>query len=403
VRYLKLKLTLTQYILLGLVLGLLIGLLSPEVGASLSILSTIFIRLLQMMVVPLVFSTLVVGVAGAKGGGSFKRLALRTVVFFLVATTVAALFGIAFTNIMQPGVRGERAIGIESEVPVSTQEPPSLVETLIPTSIFQAFHGNNLTALVLFTVAFGLALRSVAPRGDLILKGCEALAAIMFRLTEYVMWVAPLGVLGAMAATVARTGFEGLGPFLALLLTSYLAEIAFVLVFFTVVAVVFRFSLIPFLKKMGDALLLAYTTASGAAALPAAMERLEEWGASRRTVSFVLPLGYSFNLTGIALYLPMVTIFWAQFNGVPLSWNDQAMLLLYVLIVIRGLPPVPRGFFLIWASLLARFDLPPEGLVILLAVDPLIDMARTIVNVGGNCLAVAALDRWEKLSGDEDA
>ena len=278
---------------------------------------------------------------------------------------------------------------------------PSFVETLIPTSIFQAFHANNLMALVLFTVAFGLALRSVAPRGDFILKGCEALSAIMFRLTEYVMWVAPLGVLGAMAATVSRTGFEGLKPFLALLFTAYLAELAFVLVFFTATAVIFRFSIIKFMRKMSDALILAYSTASGAAALPAAMERLEEWGASRRVVSFVLPLGYSFNLTGIALYLPMVTIFWAQFNGVALSFYDQAVLLAYVLIVIRGLPPVPRAFFLVWAALLARFDLPPEGLVILLAVDPLIDMARTIVNVGGNCLAVAALDRWEKDSEEK--
>jgi proton glutamate symport protein len=350
-----------------------------------------------MVVVPLVFSTLVVGVAGAEGGSSLKRLALRTVVFFLVATTIAALFGILFTDVLQPGVRSETqaVAGTDSNAAVP-QEAPSFVETLIPTSIFQAFHANNLMALVLFTVAFGLALRSVAPRGDLVLKGCEALSAIMFRLTEYVMWVAPLGVLGAMAAVVARTGFEGLRPFLALLVTAYLAEIAFVLVFFTATAVVFRFSLMKFFRKMSDALLLAFSTASGAAALPAAMERLEEWGASRRVVSFVLPLGYSFNLTGIGLYLPMVTIFWAQYNGVTLSFYDQVVLLVYVLIVIRGLPPVPRAFFLVWATLLARFDLPPEGLVILLAVDPLIDMARTIVNVGGNCLAVVALDRWEK-------
>lgn len=400
----KAKLTLTQYILIGLVLGLLIGIISPEVGSSLSILSTIFVRLLQMVVVPLVFSTLVVGVAGAEGGSSLKRLAFRTIVFFLVATTIAAVFGIIFADVFQPGVRSETqaVAGTDSSGGVP-QAAPSFVETLIPTSIFQAFHANNLMALVLFTVAFGLALRSVAPRGDLILKGCEALSAIMFRLTEYVMWVAPLGVLGAMAATVSRTGFEGLKPFLALLFTAYLAELAFVLVFFTATAVIFRFSLVKFMQKMSDAFILAYSTASGAAALPVAMERLEEWGASRRVVSFVLPLGYSFNLTGIALYLPMVTIFWAQFNGVVLSFYDQAVLLAYVLIVIRGLPPVPRAFFLVWAALLARFDLPPEGLVILLAVDPLIDMARTIVNVGGNCLAVAALDRWEKDSEEKQS
>ena len=400
----KAKLTLTQYILIGLVLGLLIGIISPEVGSSLSILSTIFVRLLQMVVVPLVFSTLVVGVAGAEGGRSLKRLAFRTIVFFIVATTIAAVFGIIFTDVFQPGVRSETpaVAGTDSSGGVP-QAAPSFVETLIPTSIFQAFHANNLMALVLFTVAFGLALRSVAPRGDLILKGCEALSAIMFRLTEYVMWVAPLGVLGAMAATVSRTGFEGLKPFLALLFTAYLAELAFVLVFFTATAVIFRFSLVKFMQKMSDAFILAYSTASGAAALPVAMERLEEWGASRRVVSFVLPLGYSFNLTGIALYLPMVTIFWAQFNGVVLSFYDQAVLLAYVLIVIRGLPPVPRAFFLVWAALLARFDLPPEGLVILLAVDPLIDMARTIVNVGGNCLAVAVLDRWEKDSEEKQS
>ncbi len=275
----KAKLTLTQYILIGLVLGLLIGIISPEVGSSLSILSTIFVRLLQMVVVPLVFSTLVVGVAGAEGGSSLKRLAFRTIVFFLVATTIAAVFGIIFADVFQPGVRSETqaVAGTDSSGGVP-QAAPSFVETLIPTSIFQAFHANNLMALVLFTVAFGLALRSVAPRGDLILKGCEALSAIMFRLTEYVMWVAPLGVLGAMAATVSRTGFEGLKPFLALLFTAYLAELAFVLVFFTATAVIFRFSLVKFMQKMSDAFILAYSTASGAAALPVAMERLEEWG-----------------------------------------------------------------------------------------------------------------------------
>ena len=392
----RLKLSLTQYILLGLVAGLVIGFALPAVGSALSVLSVIFIRLLQMMVVPLVFSTLVVGVAGAETGGSLKRLALRTIVFFLIGTTIAAVIGILATNIFQPG-----AGGVATEIApdsATTQQTPqtSFIQTLIPTSIVQAMSGNNLMALVLFTVAFGLALRSVAPKGDLILKACEALAAVMFRLTEYVMWVAPLGVLGATSAVIARTGFEGLGPFLALLFTAYLAEVVFVLVFFTAVSLWFRFSLLKFMKKMGDALILAFTTASGAAALPAAMERLDEWGASRRVTSFVLPLGYSFNLTGIALYLPMVTLFWAQFNGITISFQEQLVLLAYTLIVIRGLPPVPRGFFLIWASLLARFDLPPEGMVILLAVDPLIDMARTFVNVGGNCLAVAALDRWEE-------
>jgi proton glutamate symport protein len=392
----RLKLSLTQYILLGLVAGLVIGFTLPTAGSALSVLSVIFIRLLQMMVVPLVFSTLVVGVAGAEGGGSLKRLTLRTIVFFLIGTALAAVLGIVATNILQPGAGGATT-DIAPDSAATPQAPQtSFVQTLIPTSIVQAMSGNNLMALVLFTVAFGLALRSVAPKGDLILKACEALAAVMFRLTEYVMWVAPLGVLGATSAVIARTGFEGLGPFLALLFTAYLAELVFVVVFFTAVSLWFRFSLLKFMKKMSDALILAFTTASGAAALPAAMERLDDWGASRRVTSFVLPLGYSFNLTGIALYLPMVTLFWAQFNGITISLQEQLVLLAYTLIVIRGLPPVPRGFFLIWASLLARFDLPPEGMVILLAVDPLIDMARTFVNVGGNCLAVAALDRWEE-------
>ena len=389
--------TLTRSILLGLGLGIIIGIFLPEAGSALSVLSVIFVRLLQMLVVPLVFSNLVVGIAGAKGGDSFKWLLIRAVIFFALATTVAAVIGIVGANLLEPGVRSGAKLETQLDVnSISDSSRPPFVETLIPTSVVQAMSRNNLIALVLFTVAFGFALRSVADQGNVILKGCESLAAVMFRMTGYVMWVAPFGVMGATASTVAQTGWEGMRPFLALLITAYAAEACFVLLFFVSASLIAGFSLIGLLKTLRDALLLAFTTASGAAALPVAMERLKEWGASHRIVSFVLPLGYSFNLTGIALYLPMVTIFWAQFNNIRLSWEDQFVLLVYVLIVIRGIPSVPRGFFLVWAVILTRLVLPPEGLLILLAVDPLIDMARTVVNVGGNCLAVAVLDRWAK-------
>lgn len=395
----RIRLSLTQWILVAVVLGVVLGSASPELAVKTGILSKIFIRLLQMLVVPLVFSTLVAGIATRSDGGSLKRVTVLAVVFFAVGTTLAASIGLLAANWFRPGTGAQLSGGASGLAASPTNGPAaSFVERLIPVSVGQAMVGNDLLGLVFFTVLFALALRGVGADGDLLVRGSAALAGVMSRLTARLMWFAPFGVLGASAEAVGRFGLEGLRPFAKLLVAAYAAMFLFAVVFFVLTSLLARFRLTGFLRAIGDVLLLAFSTASGAAALPAAFDRLERWGAARRIISFVLPLGYSFNLTGTAVYLPLVTVFWAQIHGITLSWQDQGMLLGYTLVIIRGIPSVPRALFLIWGALLAQLHLPLEGTAILLAVDPVIDMARTAVNVGGNCMAVAAIDRWERIA-----
>jgi len=209
------------------------------------------------------------------------------------------------------------------------------------------------------------------------------------------MWAAPAAVFAAAAAAVARTGWSGLGAVLALVVAGYGSILIFGVLLLVVSSRVGRFGMAGFLRATGSAILLAFSTASSAAALPGAMEELERWGAPRRTIGFVLPLGFSFNLTGTALYLPLGILFWAGLNGITLGWSDQLMLGVTSFVLVRGLPPIPRGLFLVLGGMLAQFGLPPEGVVIMLGIDPVFDMARTGMNLGGNCLAVATLARLD--------
>lgn len=399
------RLTLTRCIGIGLVFGGIVGLAAPESVAPLSRLPTLFVRLLQMLVAPLVFSTLVVGIAGQTGPGSLRRLAVGSLAFFAIATTLAACGGLAAGLWAAPGAGVVAPLG---GAPLSAISPAAgagrpFLDTLIPTSVAEVWVTNNLLGLVFISILFALALRASAAEGGPLLRGCSALAAVMFRLTAALMWLAPIAVFGATASLVGRAGPEGLRPFAVLLATAYVALGLFAATLAIVVSRIARFALIPFLRSLSDVLLLAFFTASSAAALPGALDRLQAWGASHRVASFVLPLGYSFNLTGTAVYLPLVTVFWAQMNGVSLSWTASLALLGYVLVVIRGIPTVPRGLFLIWGGVLAQVHLPADGVVVLLGIDPLIDMARTTVNVWGNCLAVAALRQCEDDMGSVDA
>ncbi len=391
----RFRLSLTHYILLGLILGALLGILTPGFASHLGILAQIFLRLIEMLIVPLVFASLVTSIANRSHRGPMYRLAIGSAVFFVVATVLAGVMGLAAANLIKPGTGGISVGGPVNSASAALPAPAaSFIETLIPTSVVQVMFSNNLLGLVFFTVLFALAVRASGSAGEPVHRGCSSLATIMYRLTGYVMWAAPLGVLGGMASTVSHSGLKGLIPFLDLVMTSYVSLALFIFILFILVRLTARFPLLPFVKSLSDVWLLAFSTASSAAVLPVAMERLEEWGASRRVTSLVLPLGYSFNLTGPTLYLPLVTIFWAQINGITLTWGDQLVLLGYILIVTRGIPTVPRGLFFVWGAVLARLHLPPEGVIIMLGIDPLIDMARTLVNVISNCLAVGAIDRW---------
>lgn len=384
--------TITNLTLAALLAGIVFGSVAPSLAGHLGIVSRLFVRLLEMLVAPLVFSTLAAGIGGSAGILSLRRLATGAVVFFGAATLVASLVGLAAGNLLVPFVPIAPPAGIGS-APVLASARESFGEMLIPSSIVRAMADNNLLAIVFFTVLFAMALRTLRDdTGAPLVRLLESVAAAMVRLAGGLMWTAPVAVFSASAAVVATSGWAGLRAFLALVVAAYVALAGFGLLMLFVSSRIGRFGAGAFVRAVAGALLLAFSTASGAAALPGAMEELERWGASRRTISFVLPLGYSFNLTGTALYLPMVTLFWARLNGVTLGWGQQAVLLALVFALVRGIPPIPRGLFLVWGGLLAQLQLPPEGLVIMLAIDPLLDMARTFVNVEGNCLAVVTLD-----------
>ncbi len=388
--------SLTTLILVALVAGLLVGAVAPGPSAHLAIVSRLFVRLLQMLVAPLVFSTLAAGLASMARAAALRRIAVGALVYFVAATLVAALVGVAAAHALAPLVPVAPPAGVHAAPPVPA-DAPSFADTLIPSSIVAAMADNNLLAVVFFTVLFALAVRATGDEAGAPLRRLlDSLAAAMLKLTAGVMWTAPAAVFAASAAVVAGSGGAGLRAFLALLVVGYAAILGFGVVLVAASSVAGRFGAAGFLRALASPLVLAFSTASGAAALPGAMESLERWGASRRLISFVLPLGYSFNLTGTAVYLPLVTLFWARLNGIALGWGDQAMLVATVMVVVRGLPPVPRALFLVWGGMLAQFHLPPEGLVIMLGIDPLLDMARTVVNVGGNCLAVATLARLDR-------
>lgn len=396
------RLTLTHYILVGLFGGLLLGLAVPSAGSHLQILSLIFMRLLQMVVAPLVFSTLVIGIAERVGGESLRRLAVATMVFFFLATAAAGGFGLIVANWLKPGgVERISIVAPSSAAPPVQTSPGSFIETLIPVSMFQAAAANNILGIVFFAMLFAVALRYVGLEGEPVLRVLTSVSSVLLKLTHYLMWAAPLGVFGAATVTASRFGLEGLRPFLKLLLASYLALFLFAATLLTVVALMTRVSIRAFLESFSDVLLIAFSTSSSSAALPAALTALERWGVSRRVAGFVVPFGFSFNLTGSSLYLSLVTIFWAQLNGILFSWLDQVFILAYILIVVRGLPTVPRGLFFGWSAVLSQFAMPPEGMVVLLGIDPLIDMGRTAVNVGGNCLAAVAIDRAQARKVDE--
>jgi proton glutamate symport protein len=391
--------SLTTLILVALVAGLLVGAVAPGPSAHLAVVSRLFVRLLQMLVAPLVFSTLAAGLASMARAAALRRIAVGALVYFVAATLVAALVGVAAAHALAPFVPVAPPAGVHAAPPVPA-DAPSFADTLIPSSIVAAMADNNLLAVVFFTVLFALAVRATGDEAGAPLRRLlDSLAAAMLKLTAGVMWTAPVAVFAASAAVVAGSGGAGLRAFLALLVVGYVAILGFGVVLVAASSVAGRFGAAGFLRALASPLVLAFSTASGAAALPGAMEALERWGASRRLISFVLPLGYSFNLTGTAVYLPLVTLFWARLNGIALGWGDQAMLVATVLVVVRGLPPVPRALFLVWGGILAQFHLPPEGLVIMLGIDPLLDMARTVVNVGGNGLAVATLARLDREGG----
>jgi len=391
--------SLTTQILAGLLLGGGGGAVSTNAGVAVKPLADAFLRMIRMIVVPLVFSTLVVGAAGAGDLKAMGRIGLKAIIYFEVATTIALIIGLEMVNVFKPGAGLSVPLTVDTAavaaIARNQQSGWDMLLHLFPTSAVDAMARGDILQVVVFSMFFGTALAAMGTSGRPVLAVLDAIAQVMFKVTSYVMLFAPIGVFAAVAATV---GGRGLGILLTLgkLVAVYYAGLAlFVLVVVVGVSFLIRVPFWSFARAIREPFLIAFTTASSEAALPKALEVMEKFGVPKGIVAFVLPLGYSFNLDGSTLYLSLASVFVAQLAGVQMTIGQQVWMLLTLMLTSKGVAGVPRAALVVLAATLTQFNLPLEGAAILLGIDQLMDMGRTAVNVMGNCIATAVVARWE--------
>jgi proton glutamate symport protein len=396
------RISLTQKIFIGLTLGIILGTIinnvDPSAVAYVRPFSALFLRMIKMIIAPLIFATLVAGIAGA---GHFKvvgRMGVRAIIYFEVVTTIALVIGLVAVNISRPGdgvvlpPSGTPPSGVNA---AAAQTWDQVLLHVVPESIIDAMARGDVLQIVTFSILFAVALGMIGEKGRPVIAWCESVAETMFKFTDIVMRYAPIGVGAAIAVTVGTGGFGTLYNLAWLVGTLYVALIAFILLVLVPVALIFRIDIPRFIRTVREPAIIAFSTTSSEAALPRAMEAMEAFGVPRRIVSFVMPLGYSFNLDGTTLYLSLAAVFVAQAAGIELTTSQQVTLLLTLMLTSKGVAGVPRASLVILAGTLASYGLPLEGVTLILGVDGLMDMARTMTNVIGNCLATAAVARWE--------
>ena len=383
-------------LVVGLIVGYIISITDRRVAEYIRPFSQIFIRMIQMIIAPLLFGTLVAGIAGA---GHFKdvgRMGLRAIIYFEVVTTLALLIGLLAVNLLQPGV-GMVLPAPSGPPPITTvaQTWDQILLHIVPTSAIDAMAKNDVLQIVVFSMFFAIGLGMVGEKGKPMIAWCESLTEAMFKVTNIVMLYAPIGVGAAIAYTIGSSGVQVMVNLAYLIVTLYVALAVFFLAVLIPVMLVFRIPIVAFFKAIKEPALIAFSTTSSEAALPRAMECVEAFGVPRRIVSFVLPLGYSFNLDGTTLYLSLASVFVAQAAGIEMTIGQQVTMMLTLMLTSKGVAGVPRAALVILAATLASFQLPIEGVALLLGVDALMDMGRTMTNVIGNCLASVVVAKWE--------
>ena len=369
-----------------------------EVASYFSILSDIFLHLIKMIIAPLVLAVLVIGVAKVGDFKSVGRIGLKTLIYFTSATIIALALGLVIVNIFEPGKVMHLDLPdnkIETGIQNNSQTSKNFIDHVIPESLIRSMAANDILPIVVFALFFGVAASGVGEHGKPIIKAFESLSHVMFKVTNFVMNFAPIGVFGAITAVVIQQGLDVLGGYLYLILCFFGGLFIFVFVILLIICYAFKINYIKLLKDIKEPILLAFSTASSESAMPKTIEALEKHGISNRIVSFVLPLGYSFNLDGSIMYMTFATVFIAQSYGIDISMADQIKMMLILLITSKGMAGVPRASLVVIAGMLTMFKIPAEGLLLLLAVDQLLDMGRSATNVVGNAVASAVVARLE--------
>ena len=396
--------SLTTQIFIGLLLGIAVGSLWPSFGVAIKPLADVFLRMIKMIIAPLLFSTLVVGVAGTGDLKAMGRIGLKAIVYFEVATTIALFLGLLLVNVFKPGAGLAMPIGADTSTAAAMaqnqQHAWDIVLHMFPTSVIDSMARGDILQVVVFALFFGIALAAIGAKGQPVLDVLESTAQAMFKFTGYVMAFAPIGVFAAIAATVGGKGLAILFTLGKLVALMYLGLPIFAIIVLGVVSYLIRVPFLTFVKTIREPFLIAFTTASSEAALPKSLEVMERFGVPKNIVGFVLPTGYSFNLDGSTLYLSLASVFVAQLAAVPMTIGQQLMMMLTLMLTSKGVAGVPRAALVVLAATLTQFGLPLEGAAILLGIDQIMDMGRTAVNVMGNCIATAVVARWEGVLDD---
>lgn len=393
---------LTTAIFIALLLGMFVGWIAPDFAQKLHPLAIIFLRMVKMIIAPLLFATLVVGIAGHGDVKSIGKVGLKTLVYFEIVTTIALFIGLVVGNLFKPG-EGFGLTVNQQNIQAATQMASThihhsmsgMLTEIFPTSIVQAMAEGNLLQIVTFSIFIALAICAVGQKAKPVLDVLNSLSEIMFKFTEYVMFFAPIGIFGAIAATVGENGIGILAGYAKVIFSLYFALALFVAIVLFIACKIVKISFRSLLRTIKEPALLAFSTASSEAALPKAMKVMEQFGVPKNIIGFVMPTGYTFNLDGSTLYLALGVLFSAQIAGVHLSIEQQIMIMIALMLTSKGVAAVPRVSLVVLAGTLASFNIPLIGVAILLGIDQILDMGRTTVNLIGNCVATVVIARWE--------
>ncbi|MHB1178477.1 MAG: dicarboxylate/amino acid:cation symporter [Daejeonella sp.] len=391
------KKTLTTWILISMVVGAEIGHDYPEVGIKLQVLSKVFLKMIKTIIAPLLFATLVYGIAGHSDLKQVGRMGWKSILYFEVVTTIALFIGLAAINISQAGMGITLPTGVQEELPVvPPQSFNDIILHIFPENIAKSIADGAILQIVVFSILFGIALAMVKEdKRQPMLRATESLSEVMFKFTNIIMYFAPIGVGAAIAYTVGHMGLGILVNLFQLLMTLYVALFVFLLGVLLPIGLLVGVPIKKFLQAIAEPVSIAFATTSSEAALPRAMEAMERIGVPRKIVAFVMPTGYSFNLDGTTLYLSLAAIFVAQAAGIHLTFGQQLLIVFTLMLTSKGVAGVPRASLVILLGTASSFGMPVWPIFIILGIDELMDMARTSVNVVGNCLATVVIAKWE--------